>query len=241
MRILILSDVHANLNALTSVLQEAGKVDAVWCLGDLTGYGPDPNECIRLIRGLPGLVCLMGNHDAAVIGKIDLNSFNKEARLAAQWTHKVLDRENLAFLESLPEKQEIHGVTLAHGSPRNPIWEYLLDTYTAAINFTAFDTDYAFVGHTHIPLCYLMNAEDRMEWRIMKDKEEIEMNSRGILNPGSVGQPRDHDRRAAFAIFQPENALWTSHRVEYNFAPVQERIRARGLPKRHAQRLEEGW
>lgn len=241
MRILILSDIHANLNALTAVLQDAGTFDAAWCLGDLTGYGPDPNECIRLVSSLPGLVCLMGNHDAAVIDKIDLNSFNKEARQAALWTRKVLTRENFEFLQNLPEKQEINGITLAHGSPRNPIWEYLLDTYTAAINFTAFETDYAFVGHTHIPICYLLGEEERMEWRIMKEDEEISLISRGILNPGSVGQPRDRDRRAAYAIFQPEEKLWTSQRVEYDVTPVQIRIRTAGLPKRHAQRLAEGW
>jgi len=241
MRILILSDIHANLNALTTVLQDAGSFDAAWCLGDLTGYGPDPNECIRLVRSLPGLVCLMGNHDAAVIDKIDLNSFNKEARQAALWTRKALSMENLEFLANLPEKQEIDGITLAHGSPRNPIWEYLLDTYTAAINFTTFETDYAFVGHTHIPICYLLGEDDRMEWRIMKEDEEIEMNSRGILNPGSVGQPRDRDRRAAYAIYLPEEKLWTSRRVDYDVTPVQTRIRVAGLPKRHAQRLAEGW
>lgn len=241
MRILILSDIHANLTALQAVLEDAGSFDAVWCLGDLTGYGPDPNEVVSQVRKLPGLVCLMGNHDAAVTGQIDLTSFNKEARQAAQWTSKALSTENMDFLENLPEKQEINGITLAHGSPRNPIWEYLLDTYTAAVNFTAFETDYAFVGHTHIPLCYIMNGKDRLEWRLLSAMDQLELGSRGILNPGSVGQPRDHDHRAAYAIYQPEISLWTSHRVEYDFTGVQERIRSHGLPKRHAQRLAEGW
>ncbi len=241
MRILILSDIHANLTALQAVLEDAGSFDAVWCLGDLTGYGPDPNEVVSQVRKLPGLVCLMGNHDAAVTGQIDLASFNKEARQAAQWTSKALSTENMDFLENLPEKQEINGITLAHGSPRNPIWEYLLDTYTAAVNFTAFETDYAFVGHTHIPLCYIMNGKDRLEWRLLSAMDQLELGSRGILNPGSVGQPRDHDHRAAYAIYQPEISLWTSHRVDYNFTGVQERIRSHGLPKRHAQRLAEGW
>jgi len=241
MRILILSDIHANLTALQAVLEDAGSFDAVWCLGDLTGYGPDPNEVVSQVRKLPGLVCLMGNHDAAVTGQIDLASFNKEARQAAQWTSKALSKENMDFLENLPEKQEINGITLAHGSPRNPIWEYLLDTYTAAVNFTAFETDYAFVGHTHIPLCYIMNGKDRLEWRLLSAMDQLELGSRGILNPGSVGQPRDHDHRAAYAIYQPEISLWTSHRVDYNFTGVQERIRSHGLPKRHAQRLAEGW
>lgn len=241
MRILVLSDIHANLTAFQAVLEDAGSFDAVWCLGDLTGYGPDPNEVISQVRKLPGLVCLMGNHDAAVIGKIDLASFNKEARQAAQWTSKALSAENLSFLENLPEKQEINGITLAHGSPRNPIWEYLLDTYTAAVNFTAFETDYAFVGHTHIPLCYIMNGKDRLEWRLLSEMDQLVLDSRGILNPGSVGQPRDHDHRAAYAIYQPEISLWTSHRVDYDFTAVQERIRSHGLPKRHALRLAEGW
>ena len=144
MRILIISDIHANLTAFQAVVQDAGKVDAVWCLGDLVGYGPDPNECISLLRTLPELTCLVGNHDAAALGDIDLAAFNRDASLSSQWTRTALSSENLAFLGKLPDKLVIEQVTLAHGSPRNPVWEYLLDTITAASNFEFFNTPLRF-------------------------------------------------------------------------------------------------
>ena len=129
--ILVLSDIHANLTALEAVFQSAGTVDAVWCLGDVVGYGPDPNECIELLRSQPNLACLMGNHDAAALGQIALETFNREARDSIQWLQSILKPENRDFLKSLPERMTIEQVTLAHGSPRNPVWEYLLDSHSA--------------------------------------------------------------------------------------------------------------
>ena len=161
MRILIISDLHANITALEAVLAEAGPVDACWCLGDLVGYGPDPNECIECVRGLPNLKCIIGNHDAAVLKQIDVDTFNPEARLAIIWTQKALTENNVAFLRLLPEKLEIGQVTLAHGSPRHPVWEYLLDRRTATLNFSYFGTPYGFVGHTHLPVLYsLTNGQN---------------------------------------------------------------------------------
>ncbi len=243
MRILVLSDIHANLTALESVLDIAGQVDATWCLGDVVGYGPDPNECVRTLQSLPNLVCLLGNHDAAALGQIDLTAFNREARASAQWTQSVLDSNSKRFLSSLPEKQVVSGVTLVHGSPRNPVWEYMLDSMTAELNFRCMDTHLCFVGHTHLPVAFYYHANNhpRVAWQLLRENESPDLSVRAFLNPGSVGQPRDHDSRASFAIFDLEAQTWHNYRVAYNVSTVQARIIRSGLPSHHANRLSEGW
>ena len=138
MRILVISDIHANLTALDSVLADAGQVDAVWCLGDLVGYGPDPNECIERVCDLPNRVCLLGNHDAAALGKIDLATFNPEARFSIEWLQRTLTPEHIKYLEDLPSTHHTDQVTLAHGSPRSPVYEYILDNFMATENFDYF-------------------------------------------------------------------------------------------------------
>lgn len=242
MKILIISDIHANLTALEAVLSAAGEVDGTWCLGDLVGYGPDPNECIKRIRQLSNLVCLIGNHDAAVLNQIDTEAFNPEARQAILWTQNVLSADNQEFLKSLPEKIQIDQVTLAHGSPRQPVWEYLLDTYSATRNFNHFDSDYCFVGHTHLPFMFHMKDDHHgAQLTIPTPNEIIQLSPRAILNAGSVGQPRDRDARAAFAIFDPEQNTWHYRRIKYDVASVQQRMQIVGLPSRHIQRLSSGW
>ena len=166
MRVLVMSDIHANLTALQAVLTAAEEYDAVWCLGDLVGYGPDPNECIEVMASLPNLTCLLGNHDAAALGQIDLETFNKEARISAAWMQSTLTARSFQFLTNLREKIVLGQITLAHGSPRNPVWEYLLDKFTAALNFRHFDTQLCFTGHTHIPSVFIENESRReIEWR----------------------------------------------------------------------------
>ncbi len=242
MRILVISDIHANHTALEAVLNDAGTVDAVWCLGDLVGYGPDPNECVETIRSLPNLSCLTGNHDAAALGQIDLDAFNREAIISARWMQTNLNESSTQFMRNLPERLEIENTTLVHGSPRNPVWEYLLEPRTAGINFGYFTTQICLVGHTHLPVAFLMNSEGAgLEWHILSDGQSQKISGRAILNPGSVGQPRDHDPRAAYAIFDPDLNLWEPHRVEYDAQSVQTRILDAGLPSRHALRLTEGW
>lgn len=241
-RILVFSDIHANLTALEAVLAAAGEVDAFWCLGDLVGYGPDPNQCIERIRRLPGLVCLIGNHDAAALGQISLDAFNTEARLSLEWARANLSQSSLQYLASLPEKVVIDQVTLVHGSPRSPVWEYILDRTTARSNFLYFETSLCFSGHTHMACAYLLNhSSPDPQLLIPKSNEPIQITGRAILNPGSVGQPRDHDPRASFAFFYPEENAWELRRVEYDIASVQERIQKAQLPRRHAQRLSQGW
>lgn len=242
MRILVLSDIHANLTALDTVLEDAGSVDAVWCLGDIVGYGPDPNECVARLRGLPQLVCLLGNHDAAALSRIPIETFNMDARRSIEWMQEVLTRESLIFLSNLPETVVTGQATLAHGSPRNPVWEYILDLHNARQNFEHFDTQLCIVGHTHLPIAYILNEEiNELHWMVPPEGQCIELKSRAIVNPGSVGQPRDHDPRASYAIYYPENNGWEIHRVEYDIKAVQKRIRAASLPMRHALRLVEGW
>lgn len=242
MRILIISDIHANLIALETVLDHAGEFDAAWCLGDLVGYGPDPNQCVERIRSLPNLTCILGNHDAASIKQIDVETFNPEARRAIHWTRSVLTEGNLFFLGNLPQKMVIGDVTLAHGSPRHPVWEYLLDTRTATLSFEFFETPYCFVGHTHLPVIYyLYNEQKAAELSIPDANSYINLSERMILNPGSVGQPRDRDPRAAYAIYDDETGLWDYRRVPYDISSVQQRMIAAGLPERHIQRLAGGW
>ena len=242
MRILVISDIHANLSALETVLEDAGLVDSVWCLGDVVGYGPDPNECVARIRGLSNLVCVVGNHDDAAINRIPIETFNLDARRSIEWMQEILTKESYTFLSELPETVVQGQVTLAHGSPRNPVWEYLLDLHSAEENLDYFDTQICMVGHTHLPIGYIEDPEAHTMHGILPPAgERVVLKSRAILNPGSVGQPRDHDPRASYAIFDPEEVTWEIHRVEYDITAVQRRIREAELPLRHALRLVEGW
>ena len=240
MHILVLSDIHSNLTALEKVLAVAGTYDAVWCLGDIVGYGPDPNECIAIVRDLPNLVCIRGNHDAAAVGDVDQHTFNHEASLAISWTKRAMDADSQEFLLQLPETAVRENVTLVHGSPRNPVWDYVMDYMTALRMFQFFDTQICMLGHTHVP-AYWVEDETNSKNNLVLDFQKKTIQGRVILNPGSVGQPRDHDPRASFAIFDSKNLTWELRRVEYDIVSVQNRIKKAGLPWRHAMRLNEGW
>lgn len=242
MRILVVSDIHANLTALDAVLEKAGDFDATWCLGDIVGYGPDPNECIQRVRELPGLQCILGNHDAATLDQIDTRTFNPDARLALNWTQGALSDSSWEFLKKLPERIDLDQVTLVHGSPRQPVWEYLLDSYNATLSFQHFESAYCFVGHTHLPIVYhLQSGTHLAQLLIPEPNASIDLEPRAILNPGSVGQPRDRDPRAAYAIYDTEGFVWHYHRVSYDIDSVQNRMRDLNLPERHIQRLVSGW
>jgi diadenosine tetraphosphatase ApaH/serine/threonine PP2A family protein phosphatase len=241
MKILVVSDIHANLTALEAVLSDAEGFDSIWCLGDLVGYGPDPNECVDLMRSLPDVSCLIGNHDRAALGLLPLARFNLEAHQAASWTRQILSLDNTAFLEGLPESLRIDHFLLAHGSPRNPIWEYILDPFTAERNFDYMEEDYALVGHSHLPLVFARVQDGEAIHLSIPTQEPLTLKPQMILNPGSVGQPRDMDPRAAYAILDMEELSWRIHRVTYDVAAVQHRIREVGLPERQALRLESGW
>ena len=244
MRYLILSDIHANLPALEAVLAAAGAVDAVWCLGDLVGYGPQPNECVERVRNLPGLRCVAGNHDWAALGKLSLTDFNPQARWAVEWTAQQLIPAHRAWLDGLPERIEEEGFTLVHGSPRHPIWEYVLNSAVASENMAYFDTPACLVGHTHVAVIFLEpGRQHRAAPAIVPEPGQVFSYRpvRAIINPGSVGQPRDGDPRASYALLDTEAGQIEYRRETYAIQETQERIRAAGLPERLALRLSYGW
>jgi diadenosine tetraphosphatase ApaH/serine/threonine PP2A family protein phosphatase len=242
MRTLIISDIHANLTALEAVLADAAPFESTWCLGDLVGYGPNPNECVERIASLPNLQCVLGNHDAAAVGIIEVDAFNPEARKTVLWAQDKLTPSNQDYLKHLPERVNLEHITLVHGSPFRPIWEYLLDTRAATINFEFFDTPYCFVGHTHLPVLYhLPDTTNAAQLRVPEKISQMTLAPRSILNPGSVGQPRDRDPRAAYAILDLEDYTWEWHRVEYDIESVQEQMHLEDLPERHIARLTAGW
>jgi diadenosine tetraphosphatase ApaH/serine/threonine PP2A family protein phosphatase len=207
------------------------------------GYGPDPNAVVEEVRDIPNLVCLLGNHDMAAIGKMPLESFNGEARRSLEYHAKVISASNMDFMRSLSANVKVCGdATLAHGSPRDPLWEYILNAVTARINFDHFDTPWCFVGHSHIQAVFMLNEKnDRVTFEQTKPSVALDLRPKLILNPGSVGQPRDRDPRAAYAIYDTEARTWTPRRVAYDVAAVQQRIREAGLPEKHAARIAEGW
>lgn len=242
MRILIISDIHANLTAFKAVLDHAqGDWDYVWCLGDVVGYGPDPNECVELLQTMPHL-CLAGNHDWAALGRLDIRTFNPDARRAVEWTQATLKPENVAYLEALPVAFVIGDYTLVHASPREPVWEYIMEPLVAALNFPHFETPYCFVGHTHTPVIYeLMNENGETRAREPRYGEPHHMNGqRQIINPGSIGQPRDHNPDAAYAILDTETGVFEHRRLPYDIPDVQKRMLEAGLPERLITRLELG-
>lgn len=242
MRVLVISDIHANLAAFETVMEHAkGQWDKVWCLGDLIGYGPEPNKCVELLQQYDH-ISLSGNHDWAVLGKLDVNTFNHEARTAIQWTREALTNQTWAYLESLPSMR-VEGIfTLAHASPRQPVWEYILDQHTAAINFEYFETPYCLVGHTHVPVIFESKGENEVLSHGPSYDTPVKLNgTRLIINPGSVGQPRDSDPRAAYALLDTESLTWEYRRIPYPIKVTQDKMQELGMPLRLIKRLEFGW
>ncbi|HEX2987253.1 MAG TPA: metallophosphoesterase family protein [Chloroflexota bacterium] len=182
----IISDVHANLAAFEAVLQDMGPVDALWCLGDLVGYGPDPNECIELLRRHNHL-CIVGNHDMAAVGRMDTEEFNPQAAFAADWTAATLTERSRNFLLGLPERLEAEPFTLVHGSPRSPIWEYITNARIAAANFEQFDTAACLVGHSHVPSLYI-DEDGHVIGQMPGAGDRVEIGPKPVIaNPGGVG------------------------------------------------------
>ena len=246
--VLLLSDIHGNLPALEAVLEDAearGGYSAVWVLGDSVGYGAQPNEVVERLRALPGLSMVKGNHEAAALGEITVADFNPVAGAATVWTAKNLRQEVRDFLRVLPEVAIDREVTLCHGAPRDPMWEYMLSVHTAEGNLDHFDTAGCVHGHTHVPSIFGCYAE--RSWHAIQghDQQIEELDyRRWFVNPGSVGQPRDGDPRASYALLrQDQNRDVMSvhfHRVEYDVALAQQLIIEAGLPLPLAFRLSEG-
>ncbi len=269
MRVLVISDIHANLTALETVFAAAeGAYDVAWCLGDVVGYGPRPNECVELIRDRVEL-CVIGNHDWAVLDRPGINvaDFNPQARQAVLWTREQLSGTNLAYLDSLLDEpvtpEAAPDFVITHASPREPVWEYILSPGIALENFGLFSQRFCLVGHTHKPAIYRWQIHDiPTESRDAEGQElpnqvatvhhlqpqpgvvyDLAHNPphRLILNPGSVGQPRDNDARASYAILDLARMTWHYQRVAYPIDLTQSQMRSVGLPKRLVDRLSFGW
>jgi len=246
MRIAVLSDIHGNLPALDAVLDALGPVDAIWQLGDIVGYGPEPEAVIKRLRDI-GAVGVLGNHDAAALERIESSWFNDDARTAVQWAAGQLSGEARDWLGALPDRlthdaQEgsAGGFTLAHGSPRDPMWEYIYSAPVARANLAAFQTTYCLVGHTHVPLVF-REEDGAMETLAPSDGSQLVLDERRmILNPGGVGQPRDGDPRACAMILDTTGRVVEWRRIAYPVEVTQERMRAVGLPPRLIERLSHG-
>lgn len=243
MRILITSDIHANLAALEAVLSDAGSVDGIWNMGDCVGYGPQPSQCVSRLREA-GALWVAGNHERAATGAISVDEFNPAAAAAALWTRGRLDEDEVSFLDGLEETEAPGDYTLVHGTLRWPIWEYL-DGYDAArAHLSLMRTRFSFVGHTHVPML-VTEAPDSPEgcqMRRLGDGETVGLDDgqRMVINPGSVGQPRDGDRRASYGLLDTDAGTFTLRRVEYNIVATQRLMEEAGLPDWLIERLEIG-
>lgn len=243
MRVAVLSDIHANIRALDAILAKAGKVDAVWHLGDVVGYGPDPDAVVDRLRELKARG-VRGNHDLAATGDDAIRDFNTDARAAMEWTRRTITPKTLAWLSALPPRLAIDDWSLVHASPRDPTWEYILTEEAAAANLAVLPTARGLFGHTHLPLAYVLAANasaDEIDtlapeaggWLNLDDR-------RALVNPGSVGQPRDGDPRASALVLDVGRHSVAWIRAEYDIAGTQAAMQAVGLPVRGISRLALG-
>jgi predicted phosphodiesterase len=238
-RIAVLSDIHGNLVALDAILAALGAVDRVWHLGDVVGYGPEPDAVVARLRGL-GAIGVRGNHDAAAVGGSEIDSFNPDARRAMEWTRKTIDPDTRAWLAALPVRRTEGDFELVHGSPRDPTWEYITTAPVARLNLDLLHTPYGLHGHTHLPTVF-RDEDGRVETLSPSDGSTVVLDGRRILaNPGSVGQPRDGDPRASALVLDPEGRELTWQRSPYDIAAVQSAMRRRRLPDRLVARLAHG-
>jgi diadenosine tetraphosphatase ApaH/serine/threonine PP2A family protein phosphatase len=241
MRIAVISDIHANLHALETVLTEVDResVDEIWCLGDVVGYGPKPNECCDLIRERTAL-SLCGNHDLAALGLLDVAEFSGDAATAARWTAGVLGDAQRTWLGSLMPLARRDGAELFHASPRDPVWEYVLSEEVALLSLQATTEPVVLVGHTHVPLALALDG-DRVDGGLAPGGITVELDDRRFLvNPGSVGQPRDGDPRAAWLLVDTSEGAAGFRRVAYPIEETQKEIRDAALPETLAGRLAHG-
>jgi predicted phosphodiesterase len=239
-RVAVISDVHGNRQALDAVLAALGadEPDEVWCLGDLVGYGPEPNECCERVAARADL-CLAGNHDLVVLGSLEIQDFAGDAAAAARWTQTVLSPSAREYLQPLAPQATRAGVELFHGSPRDPIWEYVLSEEAAWASFQQTEAPLVLVGHSHVPLAISLDG-DVLSGGVAGGGSEVALGSgRWLLNPGSVGQPRDGDPRAAYLLLEA-NRRASFRRVAYPVAETQAELREKGLPDALAERLAHG-
>jgi predicted phosphodiesterase len=241
MRIAVISDIHSNLVALETVLDaiDSEDVDEIWCVGDIVGYGPKPEECQDIVTERAA-ISLAGNHDLVVSSVIPISAFAHDAADAARWTAEVLSPDRLAALARLVPAGERHGVELYHASIRDPVWEYVLDDSTAAACLAMQESALCFIGHSHVPLVFGEVGGQLVGGAIAGDASLRLDAGTFLLNPGSVGQPRDGDARASYLTLDLESSLASWHRVEYDIAATQAAMHEAGLPPRLASRLSDG-
>ena len=241
MQVAVISDVHGNVQALEAVLEaiDAVQVDEIWCLGDVVGYGADPVRCMEIVDE-SAAVCLAGNHDLVVAGVIDIDMFAHDARDAAEWSRTVLRDEQIASLGTRMPGGEREGVQMFHASIRDPVWEYVVDSRTAALCLERQRRPLCLVGHSHVQLLWGYESGELVGGTVSAGATLAHGEGPFIVNPGSVGQPRDGDPRAAYALYDTESRTLTLHRVEYDIAATQEKMRTAGLPVWLAERLTYG-
>jgi predicted phosphodiesterase len=242
MSIGVISDIHGNRQALETVLESIGAAgcDEIWCLGDLVGYGADPDACVELAR-LHASVCLAGNHDLGVVGAIPLEQFSRGAALAATWTQRTISPETLEYLQALQPQNTELPVALYHASPRDPVWEYVVSPLQAELCLDVQAAPVALIGHSHVALSFNRAPEDTATGQTRGDDETIALEgARWLINPGSVGQPRDGDPRASWLKLDLEAQTATWHRVDYDIGGAMAAIRAAHLPESLAERLQYG-
>ncbi len=242
MRALILSDIHSNLEALTAVIDDAterGGFDSLWCLGDTVGYRPDPGPCIKLLRQHNALAVL-GNHDYVAIGKASAEDFNYAAKAAIEWTANNLSPEDAKYLSGLPTVIKAEPFTLVHGTLRDHVNEYLLERDTALATLDLLEARYCAVGHTHLPFICREDGNKTTFIEFAEDREYNLDEARLIINPGSVGQPRDRNPRPSYALYDSLESTIQRHRVEYRIQETQEKMRDVHLPEYLIDRLNQG-
>jgi len=243
-RTAFISDIHANLDALDTVLADIQDrdVDRIVCLGDIVGYGPEPNECVGRVREV-AQVTVVGNHDYAALGLLDTLAFNEYARAAADWTSDHISEAARDFLLMLPLTVELDGMRLVHASPLEPAdWTYVLSFHEAERQFEAFEEKLCFIGHSHLPVVIEQgeNGLEALQFPSDGSGLSLDPDRRYIVNVGSVGQPRDRDPRAGYCIYDDAVHEVSLHRLDYAVPAVQEKVVAAGLPPFLAMRLAAG-
>lgn len=242
MKVALVSDIHSNLQAFEAVLEAVAGSDAkeLWCLGDIVGYGADPDACVELVCRHVA-VCLAGNHDIAVAGKLPLDEFTRGAGIAAQWTRETIEPANLAFLAGLSPQAEESGMGLYHASPRDPVWEYVLSALLAELCLDAQSSRVCLIGHSHVASSFVRYPGEAATGEPRREGTELDVSSgEWLLNPGSVGQPRDGDPRAAWMLLDLDAQVASYKRTSYDVAGAAAAIRAARLPDSLAERLEYG-
>jgi predicted phosphodiesterase len=242
MQVAICTDIHGNRHAFEAVIAaaEAAGAEELWCLGDLVGYGAEPDACVQLASEHCSLV-LAGNHDLAVVEVLSLDDFSRGAALAAMWTRETISTQTRDFLRGLEPKGEGYGYGLFHASPRDPIWEYVLSGLTAELCFDATDYRVSFIGHSHVALSFHRPEGEPASGTTRRAGTELDLcEGEWLINPGSTGQPRDGDPRAAWLLLDTERQTAIYQRSEYDIAGAQAAIRAARLPESLAERLQYG-